>query len=52
MEDELKSFEFVYSENGVKYSAPSGMHDDCVNSLALAVKNLEMLKEHGEFGVW
>jgi len=52
MDDELKSFEFVYSENGVKYSCPSGMHDDCVNSLALAVKNLEMFKERGEFCVY
>jgi hypothetical protein len=37
MKDELESFEFVYSRTGVKYSAPDGMHDDCVCSLALAV---------------
>jgi hypothetical protein len=35
---ELESFEAVYSESGVSYSAPSGLHDDCVCALALAVK--------------
>lgn len=36
MVDELESFEFQYTANGVKYSAPEGMHDDIVCSLALA----------------
>ena len=36
MQDELESFEFQYTANGVKYSAPDGMHDDIVCSLALA----------------
>lgn len=36
MVDELESFEFTYTLNGVKYSAPVGMHDDTVNALALA----------------
>lgn len=36
MYDELESFEFEYSRNGVKYTAPSGMHDDIVCALALA----------------
>lgn len=35
--DELESFEYEYTRNGVKYSAPAGIHDDCVCSLALAV---------------
>lgn len=35
--DEMRNFEFSYSGNGVKYSAPVGLHDDCVNALALAV---------------
>lgn len=34
---ELEAFEYVYSRAGVKYSAPEGMHDDCVMALALAV---------------
>lgn len=33
---ELESFEYVYTRTGVKYSAPEGMHDDTVCSLALA----------------
>lgn len=36
MQDELESFEFQYGRTSVKYSAPTGMHDDCVCSLALA----------------
>ena len=39
MRDELDSFEFEYSRAGVKYTAPEGLHDDCVNALALARKN-------------
>jgi hypothetical protein len=34
---ELESFEFEYTRTGVRYSAPEGLHDDCVCSLALAV---------------
>lgn len=34
---ELESFEYVYTRTGVRYSAPEGMHDDCVCALALAV---------------
>lgn len=39
--DELNSFGYTISDNGtIKYSAPNGYHDDCVNSLALAVWQL------------
>jgi len=34
---EMESFEYVYSRNHVAYSAPEGMHDDCVCAHALAV---------------
>lgn len=34
---ELESFEYEYTRTGVRYSAPEGMHDDCVMALALAV---------------
>jgi len=37
MYDELESFEYEYTKTGVRYSAPSGMHDDIVCALALAV---------------
>jgi phage FluMu gp28-like protein len=35
--DELSNFEYEYSASGVKYSAPSGLHDDSVCALALAL---------------
>lgn len=34
--DELSNFEYEYTRTGVKYSAPQGLHDDCVCALALA----------------
>ncbi len=34
---ELESFEYEITRTGVRYSAPSGMHDDAVCALALAV---------------
>jgi phage FluMu gp28-like protein len=33
---ELENFEYEYTRTGVRYSAPEGMHDDCVCALALA----------------
>jgi hypothetical protein len=36
--DELKSFEYEHTKDGVRYSAPEGMHDDCVCALALACR--------------
>lgn len=35
---ELEAFEYVYTRTGVHYSAPDGLHDDCVCALALAVQ--------------
>lgn len=34
---ELRQFEYVFTRTGVRYSAPEGLHDDCVCALALAV---------------
>jgi hypothetical protein len=34
--NELEAFEYVYTRTGVQYSAPEGLHDDCVCALALA----------------
>jgi phage FluMu gp28-like protein len=34
---ELESFEYEYTRTGVRYTAPDGLHDDCVVALALAV---------------
>lgn len=33
---ELENFEYEYYAGGVRYSAPDGLHDDCVCALALA----------------
>jgi hypothetical protein len=33
---ELENFEYEFTRTGVRYSAPSGLHDDCVCALALA----------------
>jgi phage FluMu gp28-like protein len=35
--NELEMFEYEYTRTGVRYSAPSGMHDDAVCALALAI---------------
>jgi hypothetical protein len=47
MKDELEAFEFVYSRSGVKYSAPDGVHDDAVCSLALAVQKWKLVPKGG-----
>lgn len=38
IKSELEIFEYVYTATGVRYNAPDGYHDDCVNALGLAVK--------------
>ncbi len=48
--NELESFEYEYTRQGVRYSAPEGMHDDCVCALALAVHALGHTGKH--VGVW
>jgi len=40
---ELESFEYEYRPGGVRYSAPSGLHDDGVCGLALAVRKLRQV---------
>jgi hypothetical protein len=52
MKDELDSFEFEHTRTGVIYTAPSGMHDDCVNALALARKNHNTAAQTGSISVW
>lgn len=36
--NELSDFEYEYTRTGVRYTAPEGLHDDCVCGLALAVR--------------
>lgn len=44
---ELEIFEYQFTASGVRYTAPSGFHDDCVNALALAVKCRDKYKYQG-----
>jgi len=39
---ELEEFEYEYTRTGVRYTAPPGFHDDCVDALALAVSGLQL----------
>lgn len=47
--DELDVFEYQFTANGVRYSAPSGFHDDCVVSLALAWQNHNIKRGSGRY---
>lgn len=38
---ELEAFSYEIIPSGFRYSAPDGMHDDCVMALALATKGLQ-----------
>ena len=48
--DELNAFTYIYNPNtrSVQYSAPSGVHDDSVISLSLAVQSQKHLKNKGK----
>lgn len=49
---ELEAFEFEHTASGVRYSAPDGMHDDCVCALALAVWKLDSCTRGGSSVEW
>jgi hypothetical protein len=49
--DELDSFEYEHNRTGTLYSAPEGMHDDCVCALALA-RQILVTTEIGDAEVW
>lgn len=49
--DELSMFEYVYTNRGVKYSAPDGMHDDTVCALALANKIFVKSQSLGKYAL-
>ena len=48
---ELESFEYEYTRQGVRYNAPSGMHDDCVMALALAWRQYQDKRISPEAGI-
>jgi phage FluMu gp28-like protein len=47
--DELDIFEYQFTANGVRYTAPSGFHDDCVMALALAWQNFNYKRGSGRY---
>jgi hypothetical protein len=47
--DELDVFEYQFTAHGVRYSAPSGFHDDTVMALALAWQNHNIKRGHGRY---
>ena len=49
IKDELDVFEYQYTSTGVRYNAPAGYHDDCVNALALALKCKNEYKYSGVY---
>lgn len=46
---ELDVFEYKYTPHGVKYSAPSGFHDDAVMALALAWQHFQKNVGRGKY---
>lgn len=49
VKDELEIFEYLFTPTGVRYSAPVGFHDDCVNALAMANKCRIEHKGYGQY---
>ena len=49
--DELNIFEYIFTNTGVRYSAPSGFHDDCVMALALAWSNYNTKRGTGRYSL-
>ena len=46
---ELEEFEYEYTRTGVRYTAPVGLHDDCVCAMALAD---ECRRTKGDLSTW
>lgn len=46
---ELEIFEYQFTATGVRYSAPSGFHDDCVMALALATQHVKQYSQKGRY---
>jgi hypothetical protein len=49
IKEELEIFEYQYGSHGVKYSAPSGFHDDTVCALALAWRKFDFKAPAGRY---
>ena len=51
IKNELRDFEYVYTRTGVRYAAPPGFHDDCVDALALALSARGSVRAPGDLGI-
>jgi hypothetical protein len=51
--DELEAFTYIYNQTtrNVQYSAPQGVHDDSVISLALSYQAIKDLKNRGTYAI-
>ena len=49
IKDELENFEYEFTRTGVRYSSPSGLHDDCVCALALAYDQFKLTSKTGNY---
>lgn len=49
IKDELEIFEYEFTKSGVRYSAPTGFHDDAVCALALAWSNYSLKRGNGRY---
>ena len=49
IKDELEVFEYEFTKSGVRYSAPTGFHDDAVCALALAWSNYSLKRGNGRY---
>lgn len=49
IKDELENFEFEFTRTGVRYTAPEGLHDDCVCALALAWDHYKSSVSSGQY---
>lgn len=47
--DELENFEYEYTRTGIRYSAPHGLHDDCVCALAMAYDEHKTAVTSGQY---
>jgi len=46
---ELETFEYQFTNTGVRYTAPSGFHDDCVMALGLAWQHYTRNQAQGKY---
>lgn len=51
IKDELEDFEYEFTKTGVRYAAPTGLHDDCVMGLGLAWHKYRPSQSYGQYSI-